>query len=241
MEQPATHPTPDMPAGIAAFLRMVRVLLAYGRRLDATLPQHIDHPRFPTFAAGFGTHDLGRILAHVQRGILRALMLERYLLARARIGREIEPVAPPAPAEQTEIETLNLVLRAPTAAKPHAKTIDCDDPRHFAIPTLRELEAQIRRRSVGRTIADICLDLGVSPSACDSGFWQDIFQALCHFGGNVAEVAATQQRRRTTFQHERDARPETWTWQIWDRPRDAIRQMLGFLLGEPPPQQLAAA
>ena len=41
---------------------------------------------------------------------------------------------------------------------------------HFAIPALKELEAQVRRRSVGRTITDICMDLGVTASACEGGF-----------------------------------------------------------------------
>ena len=83
---------PAMPACIAAILSMVRSLLGYGKHLDATLPEHAENPRFPVLAAGFGTHDLRRILAHVQRGILRAMMLQKYLLARAAQGRDIAPI-----------------------------------------------------------------------------------------------------------------------------------------------------
>ena len=124
MDQTAPHTPPTdqpgppkdraMPGRIAAFLQLVRVLLGYGRHLDKTLPEHATHPRFPTLAAGFGTHDLRRIAAHIQRGILRAMMLERYLLARAAQGRDIEPTPLPEPVEPAEIEALDLKLRAPS-------------------------------------------------------------------------------------------------------------------------------
>ena len=97
-----------MPTCIAAILSVVRVLLGYGKHLDQTLPAQADHPRFPTLAAGFGTHDVRRILAHVQRGILRAMMLERFLLARADQGRDIEPTEPPVPAEAADIEAMEV-------------------------------------------------------------------------------------------------------------------------------------
>ena len=82
-----------MPPCIAAILGMVRVLLGYGKHLDATLPDRTDHSGFSAIAIGFGTHDLRRILAHVQRGILRALMLQKSLRARAAQGRKKERAA----------------------------------------------------------------------------------------------------------------------------------------------------
>jgi len=99
-----------MPTCIAAILGMVRVLLGYGKHLDATLPDRTDHPGFSAIAIGFGTHDLRRILAHVQRGIMRAMMLQKYLLARAAQGRDIEPTERPEPAEQADIEALQMKL-----------------------------------------------------------------------------------------------------------------------------------
>ena len=94
--QEARSSTP-MPACIAAILSVVRTLLGYGKHLDQTLPEQTAHPGFPAIAIGFGTHDLRRILAHVQRGILRAMMLQKYLLARAAQGRDIEPTERPVP------------------------------------------------------------------------------------------------------------------------------------------------
>ena len=65
--------------------------------------------------------------------------------------------------------------------------------------------------------------------------WDEILQALIHFGADLAEFFGVQQRRRETFQAERDKRPETWTFDWRDRPRAAIRQILRNLLGDPQP------
>ena len=242
--EPTTqHPPTDrsVPPCIAFLLNVVRVLLGYGRQLDKNIPDHATHPRFSTLAAGFGTHDVRRILGHIQRGILRAMMLERFLLARAAQGRDIEPEQPAEPAEPADIEALELKLPAPSQPRPkRAQKIDPNDPMHFAMPTLKELESQVRRRSVGQTIAEICMDLGITPSGCDGETWNEILQALMHFGANLGKFFATQNRRRETFQDERDKRPETWTFDWRDRPKEAIRQILGYLIGEPPPaRQLA--
>ena len=245
--QPTNQPEPPkaLPTHIATFLNLVRTLLGYAKHLDQTLTKQAVHPRFPTLAIGFGTHDFRRIAAHIQRGILRAMMLERFLLARAAQGRDIDPTPPAEPAEPADIEALDIKLRTPVEnptprPKPERRlSTDPDDPLNFSMPTLKELEAQIRRRSIGRTIADICLDLGIGPSICDGAFWQDIYDALWHFGGSFEQLCGTQTKRQEAFQLERDQRPDTWTWEIWDRPKEAIRQMLGCLLGEPPPAALA--
>ena len=224
-----------MPPCIAFLLKIASALLRYGRHLDAVLPTKADHPRFPTLAAGFGTHDLRRILAHVQRGILRAMMLQRFLLARAAQNRDIEPARPAEPAEATAIEALDLKFGTRAPSCPKSKKIDPDHPLHFVMPTMQELESQVRRRSVGRTIAEIALDLGVAPSLCEGGIWNEIFEALMYFGANLAQFFAVQLRRRQTFQHERDNRRNNWAADWRDRPRDAVRDLLGCLLGDPQP------
>ncbi|MEI7712982.1 MAG: hypothetical protein WCI94_16210 [Rhodospirillales bacterium] len=234
---PAPKPIPDR---IAAFLAMVRVLLGYGKHLDATLPALVGHSRFPVLAVGFGTLDLRHILAHIERGILRATMLQRYLLARAKLGREIEPSPVPGPAAEAEIEALDIALGTPRPrVARRRRKIDPDNPVHFSMPTLKELESQVRRRSIGRTIAEICLDLGITPGICDGGFWNDIDEALRWFGGNFAEFSATRARRNDRFKKESDRRPDTWTWKMWEQPKDAVREMLGYAIGESPPEPLA--
>ena len=234
--EPSPSPVPPkdraVPPYLAFLLRIVGSLLRYGRQLDDVLPTKTDHPRFPTLAAGFGTHDIKRILAHVQRGILRAMMLQRFLLARAAQNRDIEPATPAEPAEATAIEALNLKLGNPAPSHPKSKKIDPDHPLHFAMPTMRELESQGRRRSVGRTIAEIALDLGVAPSLCEGATWNDILQALMHFGADLERFFAVQQRRRETFAHERENRKNNWATDWRDRPLDAVRDLLGTLFGE---------
>ena len=235
---PPDQPGPTVPPCIAFLLSVARALLGYGRHLDKILPDGAAQPGFPTIAAAFGTHDVRRILAHVQRGILRAMMLERFLLARAAAGRDIEPVAPPAATEEADIEALDLKLRAP--APPRAAALrmprtDPDDPLHFEIPSLKELEAQVRRNPVGQTIAEICLDLGITPSACASDFWDSLLEAITDFGARLKQFYDAKARRLKTFVEERDKRPDTWHWEWQNRSREAFRQILGHLLGEPPP------
>ena len=251
MDQTAPHParteppaspqedrsSTPMPTCIAAILSVVRTLLGYGKHLDRTLPVRAEHPHFPSIAHGFGTHDLRRILGHVQRGILRAMMLERFLLARAAQGRDIEATQPPGPAEQEEIAALEMKLRAPAQSrKPsvgRAPRVDPDDPMHFSMPTLKELEAQVRNRPVGQTIAEICMDFGIAANMCDGATWNELYEAMAHFGGSFEAFFGVQERRRKAFKKERERRTDTWDQ---DRPKDAIRQLLGYLLGESPPR-----
>ena len=165
------------------------------------------------------------------------MMLEKYLLARAAQGRDIEPTPIPEPADQDEIAGLDLKSRPESqgATKPRkaSPVPDPNDPLHFYIPTLTELESQVRRRSIGRTIAEICLDLGVSPASCDGACWHELYLAMTNFGGDFHQFHEVQTRRREAFKKERKKRPDTWNWQLWDKPRDGVRQMLGYILGEP--------
>ena len=72
-----------MPEYIAAFLHAVRILLGYGRHLLDTVRHRAAAPTFPAIAACFGTANLSTILAHLNRGILRAAALEQAC-SRAR-------------------------------------------------------------------------------------------------------------------------------------------------------------
>ena len=229
-----------VPPCIAAILRVVSVLLGYGKHLDQILPYRADHPHFPVLAAGFGTHDIRRILGHVQRGILRAMMLQRFLLARAAQGRDIEPTERPAPAEAEDIEAMEIKLRPPSEQRSktqRARRIDPDDPVHFDMPTLKELEAQVRCRPIGRTIADICMDLGIEPPTCEAGFWHQLCLILTQFGGNFETFFGVRERRKKAFEKERQTRPQSWSADWRDRPRDAIRALLGYVVGESPPDR----
>jgi hypothetical protein len=96
---------------------------------------------------------------------------------------------------------------------------------------MAQLEAEIRRRPIGRAIADICQDLGVAPGLCVGSFWNDIFDALRCYRGNLVRLIGEMHRREARFERELDRQPALgWP----EESREAIRRVLGFLVGEPP-------
>jgi hypothetical protein len=247
-DAPATPcpPRPDRPPAaiperIAPFLRVVRVLLGYGRHLAGTVRQRAAAPGFAVIAACFGTADLSVILAHLHRGILRATALERVLLARAATGHDIACAAPrirttpplrPVGEQGTGevVQSGNVRIAAP---RPARSFLGRDHPANFHTPTLEELEAQIRRRPLGRTIVEICLDLAVVPGLCTGAFWNELFDLIrCH-GGSIATLVCTRWRREQAFHQQQDRHPTPgWNW--GNPTRETIRQVLGSFIGEDP-------
>src|SRR5487761_2205652 len=113
-------PKPDragkpVPEGIAAVLVIVRILLEYGRHLAATLEHRAAARSFSVIAQFFGTARLPAILARLSRGILRAMALDRVLLARAARGRDLVFFQPRWRAEPTAAAP---VAQQPAERKP---------------------------------------------------------------------------------------------------------------------------
>jgi hypothetical protein len=243
-DPPQDHAATTLPNNIAVILHAVRILLGYGRHLVDAVRHRADAPNFNTIAACFGTANLSTILVHLNRGILRATVLERVLLARAATGNDIDFVEPctgapepqPAPAD-AETEPPTARKRVPRCSRP----VGWDDPELF-MPTMRDLERQVRRRPLGRTVLDICLDLAVVPGLCHSAFWNELFDIIHCFGGSVATLMRRKLHREHAFAQEQDRKPgSNWDWVRMKH--DVIRQILGFFIGEPPvnPLELAAA
>jgi hypothetical protein len=244
-----TVPAATIPERLAALLHVVRVLLGHGRRLAKTTPDHAASGKFAILAAVCGTYSLPSILARVQRGILRAMALERYLLARAQKGRDIAvvewrertpakpPVTPPAelpegqPEGRTEGRTEGRPEGPQQTPKPGRRPFDPDD---FHIPTLKELDAEVRRRPLGRTVALICMDLAVVPGFCTGMFWNQMFDTLQAYGGSLAVLYKVRDHRETSFQKEPDQRPDSWGLDWKHQGPETIRQTLGCLIGEAP-------
>ena len=226
----------SMPERIAALLHVVRILHAYGRHLADTLNVRAAAPSFASIAACFGTIDLAAILAHLHRGILRAVALERVLLARAARGRDIafagsRRTAHRQPAPAAGAADQQAVARTP-APRP-VRRAPPDNAGDFHTPTLQQLELQVRRRPIGRTIADICLDLAVVPGFCTGTFWNELFDVMQCYGGSIASVMRERCRREQAFQREQDTSPTPgWNWT--NLRRQMVRQMLGFFIGEEP-------
>ncbi len=251
--------TRTMPARIAALLHTVRIMLGFGRHLEATAKQRSASSDFNAIAACFGTGRLFAIMAHLQRGILRATALENVLLARAARGRDIgvgvprrhviteltmpadPPVEPPVdpPAEQPAappVEQPAASAEPPTEAPVARKNprpslpIGWDDPELF-MPTLKELEAQVRRRPLGRTLVDICLDLAVVPGFCASPFLNELLDGIRLRGGSIGVLMVSKMHREQAFCKEQDRKVgSNWDWQTLTQ--DAVRRMLGGLIGE---------
>jgi hypothetical protein len=239
------RPGATIPARIAAFLQTLRILLNYGRHLTETVSDRAAAPSFASIAVCFGTARLETILAHLQRGLLRAIALERVLLARAARGRDIALVVPrlrsvaesPAPAADPPALAADGAAApsapvARTAAARPARPAGWNDPTLY-MPTLEELEARVRRRPLGQTIIEICLDLAVVPGICTGPFWNELFDLMRCYGGTLATLMQERCRREKAFADEQDRGPtRSWAW--WDQKRETIRAALGFFIGEPP-------
>jgi hypothetical protein len=244
-DPPQDQPGNTMPEYIAVLLRAVGILLGYGRHLLATVQHRAAAPTFPRIAACFGTANLATIIAHLNRGILRAIALQNMLLARAETGRDINIVtrrtrtdeAPPAPTDP-QPEQPAAQPAVPKAPKRPSLPPGSGDPELF-VPTMEELERQVRRRAVGRTITDICSDLAVVPGFCTPAFWNGLFEIMHYFGGSVETVMREKTRRQQAFIQEQDRKlGSTLDW--LHLKRDEIRQVLGFFIGEPPVDPFSA-
>jgi hypothetical protein len=233
-----TAPARTIPARIAALLHTVRILLGYGRHLAETATHRSATSDFNSIAVCFGTGRLCAILAHLQRGILRATALQNVLLARAARGRDIDfaaprerpaaapplPADPPAQAQPAEASVARKPV--PRASRPAG----WQNPELF-MPTLEELEAQVRRRPLGRTLVEICLDLAVVPGFCTGPFWTTLFESIRWNGGSVGTLMQTKVQREVAFSREQDRKiGSDWGWQTLGR--EGLRRVLGCFIGE---------
>jgi hypothetical protein len=274
---PKDRPGRPTPARIAEILAVVSVLASYGRHLGQTLEQRAVARGFATIARFFGTVTIDTILAHLQRGLMRAIALERMLLLRAARGRDLRILAPRAasrrepPAEDVPDpgqtagsappETLTPAQAAATqaAAAREAAAAEAAAAREAAakgagerlvrriarnepltldtMPRMEEIEAEVRSSPVGRTIAAICRDLGISPSLCDGMFWNRLFDAIRLYRGSLGSLVLDVKRREQRFEKEAWKHPGL-EWP--EESREGIRRVLGFFIGETSADRAAA-
>lgn len=103
------------------------------------------------------------------------------------------------------------------------------------MPTEQALDAWVRRRAVGRTIACICMELGGVPGLYGEGFWWRVDRARLRYGGSLNRLYQVRARREETFQRERDRRPDNWHIDWQQMPGPTMRLALGCPTSEPPP------
>jgi hypothetical protein len=251
---PKDRPGQPAPARIAEILAVVSVLASYGRHLAQTLEHRAVARGFATIARFFGTVAIDTILAHILRGLMRAIALERMLLRRAARGHDLPILAPRAPsrrqpAAQDAPDTGQTAASAPPAAltaEPDAaaqaaarqaearlaRRLAGSEPlTHDTLPPMEAIEAEVRRSPVGRTIAAICRDLGISPSLCDGMFWNRLFDAVRIYRGSFGSLVLEVKRREQRFDQEEWKHPGL---ELPEESRGGIRRVLGFFIGEPP-------
>ncbi len=245
-DPPQDHAGITLPHNITVLLHVVGILVSYGRHLIDTVRHRATAPNFNAIAVNFGTANLATILAHLNRGILRAAALERVLLARAATGRDCDFVDPrtrtPQPQPAAADTQAGQPAPPPATRDPApcpSRPADRDDPELF-IPTPQDLERQVRRRSIGRTISEICSDLAVVPGLCTAPFWAALTEIMHCLGGNISTLMQQKARRREAFIQQQNRQPgSNWDWLRLQR--DALRQVLGFFIGEPPVNPLDPA
>jgi len=235
---------------LAPVLRVVQILLTYGRYLANAFDRRSTAPGFHFIARNFGTSNTAVILAHIRRGILRAAALQHVLLRRAERGRDLtlpplrirqrpEPAPPDAVPPQSPAPK-------PAATPRHARRpswrddwLDGEpdplDPN--LLPSYETLLAQANSRPIGRSIGDICADLGIAPSLCLASFWNDLFSIILNYNGSPAAYDIRRWQREQYFLEEQDRRPTMdLSWpplDIGGARRDTI-QACGFFIGEQP-------
>ncbi len=230
-DPPQIRPGKPIPQNIARMLILVRVLIGYGRHLAETLEHRAAARGFSSVAQFFGTARVTTIHARLARGLLRAMALERVLLARAARGRDLVFHKSRQPKARAHPTAPAATPQAPR--RPRVPPADPDEtPALDALPTLEQLEAEIRRRPIGQAVAAICQDLAISPSLCEGQFWFALSCAIMWYRGNLPRLMKTFRRREVHFcDTEADRNPALG----WPEPtREGIRRRLGFFIGEPP-------
>jgi hypothetical protein len=227
-----------MPGRIAHVLRVLATLITQARYFAANAHTHARNREFAAAAAVFGTYDLTIILRRVQRGLLRALALQQYLLERAARGINLRFAWPPT-TEQYHLRNLPKPERAKRAASaPRRREPATMEPTDFGwarIPTPEELAKEVRSRPIGRTIAFICMDLGLTPGFCGNGFWIQMDLVLYRYGGTLRTMYQVRGRREAAYLRERHWRPDTWDVDWRGNSIITVHRAIGSKFGEPPP------
>ena len=235
---------------IEAVLAVVAILANYGRHLTQTLEQRAVARGFATIARYFGTVALDTILAHIHRGLMRAMALQRMLQDRAKSGRDLrvlapresrEPLAKDPESSQGAASAPPVVLtpEQEAAAQAAARLAGERLARRIAarekltldtLPSMAAIEAEVLRSPVGRTIAAICLDLGVSAALCDGMFWNALANSIDWYRGNLGTFIVKLKRREWRFDKEEWRHPGL---ELAEETRAGVRRVLGFFIGGP--------
>jgi hypothetical protein len=173
-DPPPDRPVASTPSRTGRFLSVVRRLIAFAASLAVTLQSaaanDVSHLTRP-----FGTRDIALILARITRGLLLARTLEGRL-----IDHPVPEKTQPAPAKDASAPT-----RKPRTAQPKPRRAWNPDPRLSALPTIEQIEAELRRRPIGAVLSDICRDFGITPT---HPLWGEVSGLITEYGGTIAHA-----------------------------------------------------
>jgi len=234
-----------MPERIANVLCILAILAEYGRHLFDTIENRACRSGFSTIAQFFGTARISVILAHLSRGIMRAAALERMLRERARRGRDLvvltrrddtvrapKPPAPP-PTASAAAEPSDAAPQPQPAARCSERRAGAEEPlTPDNLPSMRQIEAEVRRSPIGRTLVAICLDFGLAPLLCTAAFGNDLFSLFRWYGGSFGKYFDAMRKREQRFERQELDRNPNLGWP--EQARDKVKQVLGFFAGERP-------
>jgi len=247
----ATEPGPladrgghAVPERIGELLDIALILAEYGRHLLDTIEHRAVWSTFATIAQFFGTAVLSSILPRIQRGIMRAVALERVLRARAMRGRDLpiqrrrdpprapKPPAAPPPEQAAPSAADGAAPPSPEPPQPPARPWRrraAEAPLTFNnLPTMKQLEAEARRRTTGQNVVAILCDLGISFSLCSSSFGSRLLNAIWFHRGSLATLQREMRRREKQFEQRHPDLP------LPAQSREGIQRAVGFFVGDPP-------
>jgi hypothetical protein len=177
-------------AHTTGLLSLLRKVFDYGKEVIAVLqrqtPYTVEH--VGKVALRFGTPNIKLIAQRVMRGLHLALAL------KDRLTGAVAP-PPPAPARAAPPRQSPHPPRpVPAYRRPAGRDRDdaiaaseaADDAALLKrLPTAKEIAARMLRRSIGTVIAEICLDLGITPS---HPLWQKLRLAATCNGGRFTRL-----------------------------------------------------
>ena len=191
---------------VGSLLRAVRLLVAYGTALIATLQQRNCLERCTMAMMDFGTRDLTLIVARIKCGLLRAAALEQRLNRLVARGVDLPvPVVRPLAAGARATRTA-----APKTPRPERAALLA------ALPSAEEIAEQVRTQSLGVIIADICRELGLMAGAMDTRIWDALEDAASEGGFDLCRLIRAE-LPPPCFDPKTD---QELTVLIWSKPED---------------------
>ena len=182
MSAAATTADLPPPSRSGRLLCLVRRVIDYGKHLAATLRQRAVPNDTAGLVSRFGTSDLVLILARIALGLHRAFLLEAKITrAAARLDAEPQPTPLQSPRAP---RTRACEAQPPPPRQAEAQPTDTASLL-AALPTPDQIAAKVRHQSIGVVLADICRDLGITPS---HPLWSELHLAINEYGGSYIRL-----------------------------------------------------